>query len=312
MKISVVIITYNRREDLRRTIEAYSNQTHPNKEIIVIDNASIDGTKEMMLKDFPDISYQWLPNNFDIRAINIGIEKSDGDIIWRTDDDSFPEDPNAFKKVVDIFENHKDIHIISTEDIEVLKGNMVWEWYPFEVDKQNIPERGYPAIIFPGTGAGIRREVYDKIGGFWEFGFEELDFCTRAIANGFEVRYFPNIRTLHYASPGGRISGTRWVKISTQYIRYQIKYFPLPRALGRSFMIYWMQILQGIFKRVPISALFEGIFAMVAVVFKTYRDEKMTLDDETLKKVTLGQSILRNQLQYMREVFKNLYKKFKE
>ena len=102
MKISVIIITRNRCNDLRNTISAYLKQTYSDKEVIVVDNGSNDGTKEMMNIEFPEIKYLWLPENFDIRSINIGIEMSSGDIIWRTDDDSYPEQPDAFEKVVNI------------------------------------------------------------------------------------------------------------------------------------------------------------------------------------------------------------------
>jgi len=56
MKISVVLITRNREEDVRRSLEGYLRQTYPNKEIIVVDNASTDGTREMMKNDYPNIN----------------------------------------------------------------------------------------------------------------------------------------------------------------------------------------------------------------------------------------------------------------
>lgn len=309
MKISVVFITYNRKEDLKRSILGFQKQTYRDKEIIVVDNASMDGTREMMAEEFPDIKYLWLPDNFDIRSINIGVEMASGDIIWRTDDDSFPESEDAFEKVVGIFKNNPDIHIISTEDIEVRKGGIVWEWYPFKVDKENIPKGGYPANVFPGTGAAIKKEVFDKVGGFWEFGFEEIDFCTKAIAAGFNVRYFPNIRTLHYASPAGRLPGTRWVKISKQYIRYQMKYFPIGQAIGRAIQVFFFQQFVAIYQRIPFTAYIEGVFGMISVAFGTYREERQPVPAEKLHDITLGVSLFRSNFKFITEVIrKNLNK----
>lgn len=149
MKISVIIVTRNRKKDLKFTIENYLSQTYTNKEIIIVDNGSDDGTIQMMENDFPDINYTWLPDNFDIRSLNIAIAKSKGDILWRTDDDSFPEDKDAFKKVVDIFSKNDDIDIVCSEDIEVNDNYQIWEWYPYTVDKENVPEKGYQSHIFP-------------------------------------------------------------------------------------------------------------------------------------------------------------------
>ncbi len=309
MKISVVIVTRNRREDVFDTIHGYNRQTWKDKEIIVIDNASDDGTREMMENDFPEIKYVYLPDNFDIRSINIGVEMAEGEIIWRTDSDSYPEDPGTFAKVIDIFNKYQNIDIISTEDVEVNSNGAIWEWYPLKVDKENVPDNGYKAHIFPGTGAAIRKKVFDKIGGFWEFGFEEIDFCTRAIVAGFNVRYFPNIRTLHFASPRDRDNSNRWVQISKQLMRYNWRYFPFFTALGRSIVIYITQILGSFSMKVKLSAFIEGLLIMPAVIFSTYRNERNVVPKDKIKDITLGVGIMSSQFKvYADKVKRKLQK----
>jgi GT2 family glycosyltransferase len=302
MRISVVIVTRNRKEDVKRSIDAYLNQEYEDKEVIVIDNESTDGTREMMEQEYPQVKYMWLPDNFDIRAINIGVEMSTGDVIWRTDSDSHPESPKAFQMAVDIFENNPDIHIISTEDIEVRKGNEPWNWYPLPCDKENVPPEGYKANFFPGTGAAIRREVFDKIGGFWEFGFEELDFCTRAIVAGFNVRYFPNIRTLHYASPQDRDNPNRWIWTSRQFMRYNWRYMPTGLALKRMFQIFLFQMMSAIVYRYPILAVIECFFTLLAVTFYTIRNERQVVPEDKLEDITLGVSLAKTQYRFFKQV----------
>jgi len=310
MKFSVVIVTRNRKEDVRVSLGGYLRQTHEDKEIIVVDNESTDGTREMMNNEYPDIQYLWLPDNFDIRSINIGIEMSTGDVIWRTDSDSHPESEFAFEEVAKILDSNPNIDVIATEDIEVRKGNQPWEWYPLQIDKTKIPSEGFKANFFPGTGAAIKREVYDKIGGFWEFGFEELDFCTRAIIAGFNVRYFPNIRTLHYASPQDRDNPNRWVKASKQYIRYNWRYFPFGRALGRSSQIFFFQIIWAIMNRMPIGSILEGIFGMLEMMFYTYRNERNVVPAEMINDITLGVSVSHTQYRFFKQVISNKLKKW--
>ncbi len=300
MRISVIIVTRNRKEDLKISIGGYLKQDYPDKEIIVIDNQSTDGTRDMMEKDYPDIKYMWLPDNFDIRSINIGVEMSSGDIIWRTDSDSHPESPDAFQRAVDIFNKYDDIDIIATEDVEVRRNYEIWEWYPLKVDKENIPEKGFKANLFPGTGAAIRRRVFDKIGGFWEFGFEEIDFCTRAIMAGFGVRYFPDIRTLHYASPADRYPADRWVQVSKQLVRYQCRYFPFLRASWRSGVVFTTQLMMALMSRIPFSAIIEGIFTMEAVYFSTLRKERNVVPKELMGEITLGVSFTKTQVRFFR------------
>ncbi|MFA7627744.1 MAG: glycosyltransferase family 2 protein, partial [Candidatus Kapaibacterium sp.] len=292
-----------RRPDLKSTLLNYEQQTHEDKEIIVVDNGSDDGTREMMGSEFPHIDYTWLPDNFDIRSLNIAVFRSSGDIIWRTDDDSYPEDKDAFKKISSIFEENDDIDIICSEDIEVRDRYQIWEWYPLKVDKINIPPKGYQAHIFPGTGAGIRRRVFDKIGGFWEFGFEELDFCTRAIVAGFGVRYFPNIRTLHFASGFNRIPDDRWVKLYKQMIRYQWKYMPFHLAFGRMLFYMFIASIEAVYKKIRPAAYFEGMFGMISVSFMAYRNERNVVPADKMYDVSLGTGAFKSQVLYFKSVF---------
>jgi len=309
MKISVIIVTKDRKEDLKVTLAGFFKQTYKNYEIIIVDNASTDGTKEMIPSEYPEVKYLWLPDNFDIRSINIGIEMSEGEIIWRTDSDSHPETEFEFQKVVNIFKKHQDIDIISMEDVEVRKGNEIWDWYPLPHDKINVPEKGYVAHIFPGTGAAIRRKVYDKIGGFWEFGFEEIDFCTRAIVAGFNIRYFPNIRVLHYSTPTERNSSERWIRISKQFVRYNLKYFPPLAAAWRFCVIFISQILMAIISRINLFAILEGMLSMMAVALQTIRSERRVVPKELIPQITLGTSLTKTQLKFFKHVLFNKIKR---
>jgi glycosyltransferase involved in cell wall biosynthesis len=312
MKISVVIITFNRKNDIAETIKAFERQTYEDKEIIVVDNASDDGTREMMQRDFPHIQYLWLPENFDIRSINIGIELSSGDVIWRTDDDAYPESDHALETAAAILKNNPDIHIISMDNIEVRSGYQLSKWYPFDVDRENVPPDGYPASAFPGTGAAIRREVFDKVGGFWGFGFEEIDLCAKAIIAGFNVRYFPNLRVLHFNTPSPMFISERWLKITNQFVRFQWKYFPFFRAFYRTTVVYIIQAALGIRKGVKFSALVESFFSTAAVALHTRRNEKMVPSHETLKRITMGRSVNQNLGRFFSEVFERLINKFKK
>lgn len=309
MKISVVIVTRNRKEDLIRTIEAYRNQTYPNKEIIVVDNCSTDGTRETIPALFPDVKYIWLPENFDIRSIILGVHWSSGDVIWRCDSDSFPESNETFEKVVEIFQNFPEIDIIATEDVEVRRGYQVWNWYPLKVDHENVPPEGYISNGFCGTGAAIKRKVFDTIGGFNGFGYEEYDFAARAIIAGFNIRYFPNIRTLHFASLTERDVAFRWLCTSEQFIRFTWKFFPFYKAMGRTFAVFLFQILEGLLRRINPLVMLEGILLMLTTIFRTCRTERMVAPKEKLEIITLGKSFFSLQVKYFTEMFKVKLKK---
>ena len=105
-RVSVVIPTYNRAELLKRAIESVLGQTYQDFELIVVDDASMDNTEEMM-KDFSDerIRYIRLKQNSGTSAVprNTGIKSAKGEYIACHDDDS-EWLPQKLEKQVKAFE----------------------------------------------------------------------------------------------------------------------------------------------------------------------------------------------------------------
>lgn len=298
--VSVVIATINRKDELRETLQAYGRQTYPFVELVVIDNGSRDGTREMMQEEFPDAVYEWLPYNMGTHAINIGFERARGEILWLSNNDSYPEAETAFEQVVNIFQRFPHVHILGTEDIEMNDGGRIYHWHPFEVDKTTVPADGFITNNFHGTGAAVRREVLETIGGFWDtFIFEEMDFCTRAIVAGFSVRYIPSIRTLHFGSPRSRNQQERRLMAARNIMRYTWRYFPFFQALGRTGIHWCVYTLYSLLHLRQPLVLFEMQFSMAASVFTAWRKERTVIPAEKIPEVTLGKGIVGPVLKYI-------------
>jgi len=96
--VSCVIVTYNRKELLLECLEAVFNQTHPVDRIILIDNASTDGTRECLANrgylDNPIVSYVEMEKNTGgAGGFYEGIKRSvddESDWVWIMDDDTIP------------------------------------------------------------------------------------------------------------------------------------------------------------------------------------------------------------------------------
>jgi GT2 family glycosyltransferase len=88
-KISIVIPTFNRKVELRECLKSIYRQDYPNFEVLVIDNGSTDGTKEMILEEYQEVRLFSNKRNLYIsKARNFGIAKSMGEYIWFLDSDS--------------------------------------------------------------------------------------------------------------------------------------------------------------------------------------------------------------------------------
>lgn len=283
MKISVVICVKNRKDDLRVTLDGFYRQDYDNFEVIVIDNDSDDGTKDMILKDYPDVIYTYLPININILAQNIGVSQATGEIIWRTDSDSHPESTDTFKRIAQIFKSQPNLDIISTTETLVKRNFAEIELCTLNIYDGNDKE-GYPVKSFSGPGSAIRKNVFDKIGYYWEFGMEELDLSIRALKSHLTIKHFPSIRTLHYSSDNDRNKSDRWVKISTQNLRVIVKYYPMSRIFNL-IICYFGQLLIGFGQRVKLTYLLEYLFQSVVTVIKTWRDERQPVPSHDFDRV---------------------------
>lgn len=112
-KIHAVVLTYNRKELLRRCLEAIQSQTRPCDEILIIDNASQDGTQDMLrgLGLAPRNIYRLAKNVGASGGFNIGFRlgyQRGADFVWMMDDDVLPE-PDALQRLLDANETLSDM-----------------------------------------------------------------------------------------------------------------------------------------------------------------------------------------------------------
>ena len=103
--IFAVVLTFNRKTLLQRCLDAILRQTRPCDRIIVIDNASTDGTAELLQRDWAGrVNTYVLSRNIGASGgFNVGIRtayQAGADFVWVMDDDVLP-DPTALEKLVE-------------------------------------------------------------------------------------------------------------------------------------------------------------------------------------------------------------------
>lgn len=107
MKISVVIVNYNTREDLRLCLTALRQQTIA-AEVIVVDNASSDGSAAMVRSDFPEVRLiEPGRNTWFCLGNNLGVAEASGDYALLLNPDTVPP-PDALETLVSFMEAHSD------------------------------------------------------------------------------------------------------------------------------------------------------------------------------------------------------------
>ena len=92
MEISIVIPTYNRKDQLRQCLESCFAQDYPQDdfEVIVVDDASSDGTKDMLRElsqQSPNLRYFFQRHKGPAAARNLGLKQSRAEVVGFTDSD---------------------------------------------------------------------------------------------------------------------------------------------------------------------------------------------------------------------------------
>ena len=113
-KISIILPTFNAEKYLEKTIFSIINQNYKNFELIIVDNESIDNTKNIINK-FKKINIKTINKKTQnlAEALNLGIAVSKGEYIARIDADDLIR-KNRFVKQVEFLEKNMDYDIVGT------------------------------------------------------------------------------------------------------------------------------------------------------------------------------------------------------
>jgi len=184
--VSIIIPAYNNAEYLPDAIQSVLDQTYPNLELIVVNDASPDNTSEVVKKyNDPRIRYVVHENNQGLSAArNTGILTAKGDIVALLDGDDFYH-PDKFQEHVDFLEKNPDIGVTYNARFELNhSAKTIRElWRPALTARLMDLVMGFP---FSPSDMVIRREWALRVNMFekkYVYVGEDLDFnCRLALA----------------------------------------------------------------------------------------------------------------------------------
>lgn len=230
--VSVVSLTYNRKEQVGNLLRALRQQDYRPFEVIIVDNASTDGTATFIEAEFPEVRLIQSPENLGNFSYNLGVEAARGVYLLMIDDDGLPAKADWIQQVVARFEANPRLGAVACT-VRVQDTGKIAPDSPQFVPQGSL-ESGYPCVAYNGTGAGLRAAavtplipIYPKP---YFRSWIELYLCTRLLEAGWDVRCFPDIEIWHCRPSGCSDPPLAYYGLRN-YLWYVLEFYPMPHLM---------------------------------------------------------------------------------
>jgi len=220
-KVNIIVLNYNGKDDLKRCLLSLFRLNYPNFEVVVVDNASEDGSLEEAKQFFPKVSYIKNEQNLGFSAgNNVGIRYSlekMADFVLLLNNDTEVE-ADFLTKMIEEAEKNPSAGLISPL---ILAGDANDVWFSgAKIDwlRMKTVHLNGALDALSGCAILIRAQVFAKIGLFDEdffLYFEDTDFSLRAVRAGFSNLLVREAVVRHFEkSEQNKKNKTYWLVLS--------------------------------------------------------------------------------------------------
>jgi GT2 family glycosyltransferase len=252
--VSVVIVSWNVRELLRDCIESVLSGHGPSVEVIVIDNASRDGSAEMVKSDFPEVDLVVSETNLGFsRANNVGLARARGRYVFFLNPDTLLRG-GTLAQMVGALDEDRSFDMVGPRLVfpdgttqpqcrlptmaRTLFHALYFHRLPFLnqlVDGRAAESAGLSGVreveAISGAAMLARREVLHELRGFDDsflYTCEDIDLCQRLRGRGSQILYLADAEVVHFV---GQSSAQASVRAGTMSLLSTEQYFE--RSRGR-------------------------------------------------------------------------------
>ena len=252
MNLSVIIVNYNVRQFLENALASIKRALEGLQgEIIVIDNASTDGSVEMLRAKFPEVTVVENRENVGFaRANNTGLKLARGRYILLINPDTIVQE-DTFHVMLRFFAEHPGAGLAGCKILNPdgsfqlpCRRSIPTPWVAFTkifglsaifpnsrlFGKYNLtylnPDESYPVDAVSGSFMMVSREAYEKVGGLDESFFmygEDLDWCYRLSRAGFTVYYVHSTKIVHFKGESTKRSEIDEIKLFYEAMQLFVK-----------------------------------------------------------------------------------------
>ncbi len=226
-ELSIVIVNFNVKEFLEQALVSVQRALRGiDAEVFVIDNASSDGSAEMVRERFPWVRLIRNKKNVGFAtASNQGIRAATGEVVLLLNPDTVVQE-DTFRKTLDYLRRHEDVGMVGCRVLNpdgslqlACRRSFPTPWVAFTklsglsalfprsrlFGRYNLtfldPNSACDVDALSGSFMAIRADVLQQVGlldeGFFMYG-EDLDLCYRVQSSGWKIRYIPDTQIIHF------------------------------------------------------------------------------------------------------------------
>lgn len=280
--VSVIIISYNTRAMTLECLKSvHADLASMPAEVIVIDNASKDGSPAAIRQDYPETRVIENTSNSGFGAANNqGMRLAAGEFFLLLNSDAFPEQ-GAIGAMIDCLQRHPNAAMVGPRLLNG-DGSLQVSCYRFPSPARAWLENLWISALFPrspvlgdyrqwphdierpvdwiiGACIMLRREIFEKTGGFDETFFmyqEEADWQRAVRDMGFEIMFTPTSRVKHL---GGASGANEVARVNASFFE-SLDYYQKKHHGMLGVVLVRMAMVLGCFMR---GLLWLGVLALI-------------------------------------------------
>lgn len=309
--VSIIIVNWNGLDYLKVCLPSLFGQNYKNIEVIIVDNASKDGSIDYVKKNFPKTAIIANSKNLGFaQANNIGYKKSKGEYVLLLNNDT-KVTPDFLKNLINVL-NDKEIGIVQPKILLLDKPTYLDSvgafltptgfLYHYGVNKPDQPKYSKRIYTYSAKGACIliRREVLEKTeieGNIFDpdyFAyFEETDLCHRVWLSGFKIAYEP--KSVIYHKMGA--TSSKLDNSFVQYHSFKNRINSYLKNLGPLELLKILPVHLAVCEIAAVALLIQGKFSVCIAIQKAILWNFANLKI-TIKKRQIVQTMIRAKKDY--------------
>lgn len=287
-RVTVGILSWNRRDALRTALESVRKQTIFNEtEVVVVDNCSTDGSREMLRNEYDFIRLVERAENSGLaEGRNILVRLANAPVVFWMDDDCELVEQDCLEQLVREMEAQPEYAVVFAR---ILEGGSepAHVYVPSDISRKQFEMLPSLPASFASGGTCVRKQQFLDLGGY------DSDFFRMMVENAYAyrvfqargvIRYYPAVTIIHRPHSFGR----NFRVISYYSTRNKLlgvwRYLPLSAALVFTGFELPARFCYALRSPARMLGFFQGVTAFLAKLPRCLLRERKAMDREAFSK----------------------------